>query len=64
MQRAVDRLCRTSQMASDEGRDPAELMADMHMVFYGPAGVGKSETARRFGRLLYNLRVLVRSGVL
>jgi hypothetical protein len=59
VQQAVDRLCRTSQMASDEGRDPSSMMDSMHMVFYGPAGVGKSETARRFGRVLYNLRVLV-----
>lgn len=54
----MERLCRTAQMASDEGRNPSDLLSECHMVFYGPAGVGKSETARRFGRVLFNLRVL------
>lgn len=58
VQEAVERLCRTAQMASDEGRNPSDLLSECHMVFYGPAGVGKSETARRFGRVLFNLRVL------
>jgi guanylate kinase len=59
VQEAVEALCLMSQSLSEGGKDPTKMMENMHMVFFGPAGVGKSETARRFGKVLYNLRVIV-----
>lgn len=48
VQEAVDRLCRTAQMAADEGRNPSDLLSDCHMVFLGPAGgEGQFESSSR-----------------
>ena len=58
VQELVERFIRTAEVGALEGKDPSDLLGESHVVFYGPAGVGKSETARRFGQFLYQLRVL------
>jgi thiol-disulfide isomerase/thioredoxin/AAA+ superfamily predicted ATPase len=45
-------------VAIDEGRKPHEELANMHMLFLGPPGTGKTTCGRRFATMLKQLEVL------
>jgi len=54
----MDRLEALIFAATADGREPAEILADAHMVFVGPPGTGKTTVANRFGKLFYDLKIL------
>jgi len=54
----MDRLEALILAATADGREPAEILADAHMVFVGPPGTGKTTVANRFGKLFFDLKVL------
>ena len=54
----LDSLEALIMAAKDDGREPADILADAHMVFVGPPGTGKTTVANRFGKLFKDLDVL------
>jgi len=59
----IQELEDTIEQAKSEGRAAAEILDDMHMIFTGPPGTGKTTVAQRFGVMFKNLGLLPRSDV-
>ena len=56
----VKEVVGAAKRAELEGRDVAALLGDMNVCILGPAGVGKSETARRIAKLFFKIGALPR----
>ncbi len=54
----LDELEAIILQAKADGREPADVLADNHMVFMGPPGTGKTTVASKFGKLLKDLNIL------
>jgi hypothetical protein len=54
----LDKLEALIVTAKQDGRTPADVLADSHMVFVGPPGTGKTTVAMRFGKLFKDLDIL------
>ena len=59
----INELEDTMLEAKAQGRDPASIVDDLHMIFTGPPGTGKTTSAKRFGIAFKNLELLPRSDV-
>jgi replication-associated recombination protein RarA len=54
----LDELESIIVQAKADGREPADVLANNHMVFIGPPGTGKTTVAMKFGKLLKDLNIL------
>ena len=59
----ISELENMMETAIAEGKDPALLVEEAHMIFTGPPGTGKTTAAQRFGKMFKNLELLSRSDV-
>jgi SpoVK/Ycf46/Vps4 family AAA+-type ATPase len=59
----LEELEDTLTMATNEGKNVAEILDSAHMVFTGPPGTGKTTVAQRFGVMFKNLELLPRADV-
>jgi len=46
--------------ATQEGKNPQSVVAEMHMIFHGPPGTGKTTAAKRFALMFKRLGMLPR----
>lgn len=58
--RVVDEFKGAVETAMEEGRSPQEVLANMHMIFHGPPGTGKTTCAKRFAIMFKQLGLLPR----
>jgi len=54
----IDKLEALVQTAKEEGKKPHEVLADCHMLFLGPPGVGKTTCSKRFAQMFKQLELL------
>ena len=59
----VKEVIAAAKVATAEGRDPSDTLGDLHVCLMGPAGVGKSVTARMIAELFYRLGALPRNNL-
>ena len=60
----LDELEDIIMAAEEDGLEPADVLADAHMVFVGPPGTGKTTVAGRFGNVLKDLGILPSANVI
>jgi SpoVK/Ycf46/Vps4 family AAA+-type ATPase/DNA-binding transcriptional MerR regulator len=59
----IDELEAAMEVAVSEGKNPQAVVHNMHLIFHGPPGTGKTTCAKRFGIMFKNLNLLPRSDV-
>ena len=59
----VDEFKGAVETAMEEGRSPQEVIANMHMIFHGPPGTGKTTCAKRFAVMFKELGLLPRGDI-
>jgi SpoVK/Ycf46/Vps4 family AAA+-type ATPase/DNA-binding transcriptional MerR regulator len=63
VQAVVEELEASVEVAEEEGKNPQSVVENMHMIFHGPPGTGKTTCAKRFGIMFKHLNLLPRSHV-
>jgi hypothetical protein len=58
VQSFVKEVIAQAKVAAQEERDVSSILGDINMCLVGPAGVGKSETARKLAELFYRIGAL------